>query len=171
MIDEQRRLQTIRQRAAQNTEAGVSEVNPEFLAALPPNIQEEVLAQQRMEQQRQAAAQANPEEPVDPGEFLQTLPAQLRQSVLADMEESQIPSLPAEYAAEAQNLRREVEQRNRAMMHERFFSHVNHGSALSSILRSTVNRIGSQYVIGGMGHPHPGGGNILLCDHYRPEIS
>ena len=120
VIDEQRRLQTIRQRAAQNTEAGVSEVNPEFLAALPPNIQEEVLAQQRMEQQRQAAAQANPEEPVDPGEFLQTLPAQLRQSVLADMEESQIPSLPAEYAAEAQNLRREVEQRNRAMMHERF---------------------------------------------------
>ena len=143
VIDEQRRLQTIRQRAAQNTEAGVSEVNPEFLAALPPNIQEEVLAQQRMEQQRQAAAAVNPEEPVDPGEFLQTLPAQLRQSVLADMEESQIPSLPAEYAAEAQNLRREIEQRNRAMMHERFFSHVNHsGSALSSILRNTVSRIG-----------------------------
>ena len=144
VIDEQRRLQNIRQRAAQNTEAGVSEVNPEFLAALPPNIQEEVLAQQRMEQQRQAATVANPEEPVDPGEFLQTLPAQLRQSVLADMEESQIPSLPAEYAAEAQTLRREIEQRNRAMMHERFFSHVNHsGSALSSILRNTVNRIGN----------------------------
>ena len=143
VIEEQRRLQNIRQRAAQNTEAGVSEVNPEFLAALPPNIQEEVLAQQRMEQQRQAAVAANPEEPVDPGEFLQTLPAQLRQSVLADMEESQIPSLPAEYAAEAQTLRREIEQRNRAMMHERFFSHVNHsGSALSSILRNTVNRIG-----------------------------
>jgi hypothetical protein len=143
VIEEQRRLQNIRQRAAQNTEAGVSEVNPEFLAALPANIQEEVLAQQRMEQQRQAAVAANPEEPVDPGEFLQTLPAQLRQSVLADMEESQIPSLPAEYAAEAQTLRREIEQRNRAMMHERFFSHVNHsGSALSSILRNTVNRIG-----------------------------
>ena len=149
VIDEQRRLQTIRQRAAQNTEAGVSEVNPEFLAALPPNIQEEVLAQQRMEQQRQAATAANPEEPVDPGEFLQTLPAQLRQSVLADMEESQIPSLPAEYAAEAQTLRREIEQRNRAMMHERFFSHVNHsGSALSSILRNTVNRIGNLHFMG-----------------------
>jgi E3 ubiquitin-protein ligase HUWE1 len=59
VIDEQRRLQTIRQRAAQNTEAGITEVNAEFLAALPPNIQEEVLAQQRIEQQRQAAA-ANP---------------------------------------------------------------------------------------------------------------
>ena len=61
------------QRAAQNVEAGVSEVDPQFLAALPTNIQEEVLAQQRIEQQRQAA-QANPEAPVDPGEFLQTLP-------------------------------------------------------------------------------------------------
>jgi E3 ubiquitin-protein ligase HUWE1 len=39
VIDEQRRLQAIRQRAAQNTEAGITEVNAEFLAALPPNIQ------------------------------------------------------------------------------------------------------------------------------------
>jgi len=53
VIEEQRRLQSIRQRAAQNTEAGVTEVNPEFLAALPPNIQEEVLTQQRIELQRQ----------------------------------------------------------------------------------------------------------------------
>ena len=112
VIEEQRRLQTIRQRAAQQSEAGVTEVNPEFLAALPPNIQEEVLAQQRIEQQRQAAA-ANPEAPVDPGEFLQTLPESLRQSVLADMEESQISSLPADLAAEAQVLRRELEQQQR----------------------------------------------------------
>ncbi len=140
VIDEQRRLQTIRQRAAQQTEAGVTEVNPEFLAALPPNIQEEVLAQQRIEQQRQATA-ANPEAPVDPGEFLQTLPASLRQTVLADMEESQIPSLPAELAAEAQTLRRELEQqqRNRIMMHERYFNHSS--STLSSILRNTVSRM------------------------------
>lgn len=53
VIEEQRRLQSIRQRAAQNTEAGVTEVNPEFLAALPPNIQEELLTQQRIELQRQ----------------------------------------------------------------------------------------------------------------------
>ena len=33
------------------------QVNPEFLAALPPNMQEEVLAQQRLEQQRRTAAQ------------------------------------------------------------------------------------------------------------------
>lgn len=113
VIEEQRRLQTIRQRAAQNVEAGVTEVNPEFLAALPPNIQEEVLAQQRIEQQRQAA-QANPEAPVDPGEFLQTLPESLRQTILADMEESQIASLPADLAAEAHLRRREMEQQQRS---------------------------------------------------------
>ena len=150
VIEEQRRLQTIRQRAAQNTEAGVTEVNPEFLAALPPNIQEEVLAQQRIEQQRQAA-QANPEAPVDPGEFLQSLPESLRQSVLADMEESQIPSLPAELAAQAQVYRRENEQRlERNRVHnlqERFFGNSN----LSSILRNTVNRIGSSYFVHGTG--------------------
>ena len=147
----------------------MQEVNPEFLAALPPNIQEEVLAQQRLEQQRRSAAQVSnilnvlikvlhdhfnfqvdPTAPVDPGEFLQTLPPSLRQSLLADMEESQISALPAELAAEAQNLRRDYEQRNsRQMMHERFFNHVNHsgGPTLSSILRSTVNRLGSHYAI------------------------
>ena len=127
-------------------------MNPEFLAALPPNIQEEVLAQQRLEQQRRSAAQVffcprnlfcsqnrfcpknlflpkkslltpnfllttiliqvDPTAPVDPGEFLQTLPPSLRQSLLADMEESQISALPAELAAEAQNLRRDYEQVN-----------------------------------------------------------
>ena len=114
VIDEQRRLQSIRQRAAaQNVEPGVSEVDPQFLAALPTNIQEEVLAQQRIEQQRQAA-QANPEAPVDPGEFLQTLPESLRQTILADMEESQIASLPADLAAEAHLRRRELEQQQRS---------------------------------------------------------
>ena len=52
----------------------------------------------------------DPTTPVDPGEFLQTLPPSLRQSLLADKEESQISALPAELAAEAQNLRRDYEQ-------------------------------------------------------------
>merc|ERR1740123_222622 len=153
VIEEQRRLVRARQAPAPPPAAPtgqVQEVNPEFLAALPPNIQEEVLAQQRLEQQRRSAAQVDPTAPVDPGEFLQTLPPSLRQSLLADMEESQISALPAELAAEAQNLRRDYEQRNsRQMMHERFFNHVNHsgGPTLSSILRSTVNRLGSHYAI------------------------
>ena len=113
------------------------------------------------------STKVDPTAPVDPGEFLQTLPPSLRQSLLADMEESQISALPAELAAEAQNLRRDYEQVNvglvkvetnlisqpishihfqrnsRQMMHERFFNHVNHsgGPTLSSILRSTVSTI------------------------------
>jgi E3 ubiquitin-protein ligase HUWE1 len=59
----------------------VTEVNPEFLAALPPAIQEEVLAQQRLEQQRQAAAAANPNDPVDAAAFFQNLQPSLRQAV------------------------------------------------------------------------------------------
>ena len=46
VIADQLRLQRIQQRAEQQqqqaAELGVTEVNPEFLAALPPNIQEEV---------------------------------------------------------------------------------------------------------------------------------
>lgn len=59
----------------------MAEVNPEFLAALPLNIQEEVLAQQRLEQQRQAAAAANPNDPVNAAEFFQNLQPSLRQAV------------------------------------------------------------------------------------------
>lgn len=58
-----------------------SEVSPEFLAALPPALQEEVLTQQRLEQQRQAAARANPDEPVDAGAFFETLQPSLRTMV------------------------------------------------------------------------------------------
>ena len=157
VLEEQRRLLRARQAPPPPPTLqtqGIAEVNAEFLAALPPNIQEEVLAQQRLEQQRQTAAQVDPAAPVDPGEFLQTLPPSLRQSLLAEMEESQISALPAEIAAEAQTLRRDFEQRNRAMMHERFFSHVNHPAAtLSSILRNTVNRMGGYTVHSSTGGP------------------
>ena len=43
---------------AANAAANV-EINPEFLAALPPQIQEELLTQQRIEQQARAAAAQN----------------------------------------------------------------------------------------------------------------
>lgn len=111
----------------------MSEVNPEFLAALPPNIQEEVLAQQRMEQRRQAAAATNPEDPVDPAEFFQNLQPSLRQQILADMEDSQISVLPPELAAEAQNLRRELESRTRANMQPQ--SQIGNVQSYSSVLR------------------------------------
>ena len=122
------------------------DVSPEFLAALPPNIQEEVLAQQRLEQQRTSTT-TNPNDPVDPADFLATLPLALRQSILADMEESQMSALPPDLAAEAQNLRREFEARNRALMADRFFTHVGNpgANALSSMIRNSMGRLGNRY--------------------------
>ena len=131
VIEEQRRLVRARQQppgaaaavtapGSSTAAAGVQEVNPEFLAALPPNIQEEVLAQQRLEQARQRQATSDPTEAVNAGEFFQTLPPSLRQSLLAEMEESQISALPADMAAEAQNLRQERDMRSRQIMHDRY---------------------------------------------------
>ncbi|KAL0267717.1 UNVERIFIED_CONTAM: hypothetical protein PYX00_009908 [Menopon gallinae] len=124
------------------------EVNPEFLAALPLNIQEEVLAQQRQERQRQVAASANPNDPFDAAAFFQNLPSSLRQSILADIEESQISVLPPDLAAEAQNLRREHDARNRHYFQER--ERVLAHNTLSSILRGTGSR-GTRVAI----HPVP----------------
>ncbi|XP_040178869.1 E3 ubiquitin-protein ligase HUWE1 isoform X9 [Rana temporaria] len=116
--------------------AGLTEVSPEFLAALPPAIQEEVLAQQRAEQQRRELAQSTTSDtPMDPVTFIQTLPSDLRRSVLEDMEDSVLAVMPPDIAAEAQALRREQEARQRQLMHERLFGHSS-TSALSAILRS-----------------------------------
>lgn len=114
----QERTRQQQQVSVQNEQQAIVEVNPEFLAALPPNIQEEVLAQQRIEQQRLAAASANPNDPVDAAAFFQNLQPSLRQAILTDMEDSQISVLPPELAAEAQNLRRDWETRNRQIMQE-----------------------------------------------------
>ncbi|KAK5639592.1 hypothetical protein RI129_012084 [Pyrocoelia pectoralis] len=117
-----------------------SEVNPEFLAALPPALQEEVLSQQRLEQQRHAAAHANPDEPVDAGAFFETLQPSLRTMILSDMEDSQMSALPPDLAAEAQTLRRDWEARNRQIVQERIFQ-----SNLTTIIRhSTRGRLSSR---------------------------
>lgn len=155
VIAEQLRLQRLRQSAqaarSQATSEGASftEVNPEFLAALPPNIQEEVLAQQRAEQQRLAAQNSNPDTPVDPASFIQTLPQGLRQQVLADMDDSLLALLPPELAAEAHALRRELEARHRQIQERFFSSHA--GTALSRILRS-AGRVGTRYTIHTLPH-------------------
>nr|KAG5697092.1 hypothetical protein BaRGS_002008 [Batillaria attramentaria] len=126
VIAEQLRLQRIQQRAQQQQQQlaetpGAMEVNPEFLAALPPNIQEE----QRVEQARLMAQQQGSQSsdaPVDPANFLATLPPTLRQQVLADMDDSMMAVLPPDIAAEAQELRRELEDRHRRLMQERLFA-------------------------------------------------
>lgn len=102
----------------------------------------QVLAQQRIEQERIAAqtnTTANPEAPVDPASFFATLPSSLRQSVLADMDDSMMAVLPADLAAEAQTLRRELEDRHRRIMQERLFTQPGSGGSLSSILRHAGN--------------------------------
>lgn len=160
VITEQRRLMRLQQRTAASTSAGtvgeeaagssseLIRVSPEFLAALPPALQEEVLAQQRLEQQRQAAATVNPDDPVDTAAFFQNLQPSLRQAILTDIEESQISVLPPELAAEAQNLRRDWEARNRQLMQERFLNQLQTNTALSSILRhSGRGRLGARYAI------------------------
>ncbi|GIX92131.1 e3 ubiquitin-protein ligase HUWE1 [Caerostris darwini] len=154
VIAEQLRLQRLRSRTVtatneSNDESAFTEVNPEFLAALPPNIQEEVLAQQRAEQQRLAAQNSNPDIPVDPTSFIQTLPQGLRQQVLADMDDSLLALLPAELATEAHSLRRELEARHRQIQERFFSSHA--GTALSRILRS-AGRVGARYTIHSLPH-------------------
>lgn len=96
------------EQASTSSGATFPEVNPEFLAALPAEVQEEVLAQQRAERERQAAQNSNPDQPVDPAIFIQTLAPNLRRQVLADMDDSLLSLLPSDLAAEAQSLRREL---------------------------------------------------------------
>lgn len=109
-----------------------TEVNPEFLAALPLSLQEEVLAQQRAEQQRLNAQNADRDSPIDPALFLSSLAPSLRRQVLTDMDDSQIQILPPDLANEARTLRREFEMRSRSGQ-DRLLSY---SSPLTHIMRS-----------------------------------
>ena len=79
----------------------------------------QVLEQQRLEQARFTAAQQRPEQPIDPAEFVRTLPSPLRRQVLADIDDTVLAVLPPEMSQEAQGLRRELEQTIRANQMER----------------------------------------------------
>jgi len=94
-----------------------------------------VLAQQRAEQSRLSADQnrESNDAPLDPASFIQSLPASLRQQVLADMDDSMVAVLPSDLAAEANVLRREVEERHRRLVQERLFAQG--AGLLSGILR------------------------------------
>ena len=159
VIAEQLRLQRLQQQRAAATraaEAGetsnpngnsLAEINADVLAALPPNIQEEVLAQQRAEQQRIASQNANPDMPVDAADFIHTLPPALRRQVLTDLDDSQVALLPAEIAEEARTLRQEMETRHRQIQ-ERFFNPNDH---ISRILRHADLRHHMQLAAQGIG--------------------
>lgn len=97
-----------------------------------------MLAQQRAEQSRltaqSAPTTAAPDTTLDPASFIATLSSTLRQQVLADMDDSMVAVLPADLAAEAQTLRRELEDRHRRLVQDRLFAQAGSGS-LSAILR------------------------------------
>lgn len=61
----------------QQAEEDETEVSQEFLDALPPALQEEVISQHRM----LAASRGNPDEPVDAVAFFETLHPSLRTMV------------------------------------------------------------------------------------------
>ncbi len=100
-----------------------------------PSPNDQVLAQQRAEQARVTTQQStteNPEASLDPAGFIQSLAAPLRQQVLADMDDSMVAVLPPDLAAEANQLRRELEERHRRLMQDRLTSGA---GLLSGILR------------------------------------
>ena len=62
----------------------------QFLAALPPDIRNEVLEQERREQerlQRQAETQSHGPADIDTASLLASLPPELRQEILLDQSE------------------------------------------------------------------------------------
>eukprot|EP00850_Spirogloea_muscicola_P009963 SM000057S18393 [mRNA] locus=s57:350840:368215:- [translate_table: standard] len=88
-------------------EEGEEELDPEFLAALPPDIQAEVLAQQRARRLMRAHAAAVEGQPVDmdSASIIATFPTELREEVLLTSSEAVLAALPPALLAEAQLLR------------------------------------------------------------------
>lgn len=96
-------------------------LDQEFLAALPPELQEEVLAQheqrisQRNRQNNAAVAEGasganNAAAAVDIDAVFESLPPGLRAQVLADADDSVLQILPPNLLAEANRLRANFEQ-------------------------------------------------------------
>ncbi|KAH9407759.1 E3 ubiquitin-protein ligase huwe1 [Tyrophagus putrescentiae] len=133
--------------------SATNEISPEFLAALPPDIRQEVLAQQRAEQM----GVPNPHAPVDPNSFLQTLPPSLRRQVLADMDDSQVQLLTGELAQEARVLRREhVIRREHAFMEE-YMVDLGRGTVRNAAGNNAlgINRLAQNIRVGGLLPPLP----------------
>ncbi|GMT21745.1 hypothetical protein PFISCL1PPCAC_13042, partial [Pristionchus fissidentatus] len=92
---------------------GIEPLDPEFLSALPPELQVEIIEQhERAVRAANAAAAAAAAPPVapqaeDPAEVIRSLPPSLRAQVLADADDTVLNVLPPELAEEARRLRNE----------------------------------------------------------------
>jgi E3 ubiquitin-protein ligase HUWE1 len=87
-----------------------TDINEEFLAALPPEIRAELLQQEAQERRRREREEnrrrnqgpvAPQAEDMDNASFLATLPPDLRAAVLMDTDEETLRQLPPEISAEA----------------------------------------------------------------------
>jgi E3 ubiquitin-protein ligase HUWE1 len=122
-IQEHQAQQVANERAATQEAQGESQDQPpsepqaagiddDFLAALPPDIRNELLQheaqerrrQEREEQRRRSQANAPAQaEDIDPASFLASLDPALRQAVLMDQDEDMLRQLPPEISAEARS--------------------------------------------------------------------
>ena len=115
----ERRLADNAQRAAQAPSGAApggaqqpTDIDPDFLSALPPDMREELLQQEaqerrrreREEARRRDAVVAPQAEDIDPASFLASLDPALRQAVLMDQDEDILRQLPPEISAEARAL-------------------------------------------------------------------
>ncbi|CAF1080113.1 unnamed protein product [Didymodactylos carnosus] len=113
------------------------EINPEFIQALPAEIQEELL-QERNRTRAVLAAASGTSVDVGPAEFIRTLQPHLRQQVLADMEDSQIAALPDDIALEARRLRQAMEtQHSQYLQRNNFLARSQH--LMTSMLTSNAH--------------------------------
>ncbi|VDO32194.1 unnamed protein product [Haemonchus placei] len=142
---------------ASNVVPIVEPLDQEFLAALPPELQEEILAQHERavrdaeEAVRRANAPAPPAAPepeMDGAAVIASLPPHERTQVLAEMEESELQRLPTEMQEEARRARANLEPLQNIL---RFRHLLMPSSARSRGLRSNVNLAGFGGGFGGMG--------------------
>ncbi len=96
-------------------------LDPEFLSALPTELQEELLAQHERAQRLEAAAAAGGAGPGasgadDAAALIESLPPGLRAQVLADADDTVLQVLPVAVVAEARRLRATFEQQVRGLL-------------------------------------------------------
>ncbi|WKY07279.1 hypothetical protein Q1695_007038 [Nippostrongylus brasiliensis] len=144
--------------AGENVPAAAPVVEPidqDFLAALPPELQEEILAQHEraVREAEEALRRANapappaaPEPEMDGAAVIASLPAHERTQVLAEMDETELQRLPVEMQDEARRARASLEPNILRFRHLLMPS-----SARSRGLRSSVNLAGFGGGFGGVG--------------------
>ena len=79
----------------------------------------QVLQQQRWERARQVSQSIDPALPTDAGNFLQSLPSELRRTILSDVDDTVLNQLPDTIAQEARTLQEERIARRRWLEEER----------------------------------------------------